>query len=157
VSYFAAVFTRGGCDWTGHEVELDVDSLDEVTDLMRDHANGDEPVVLFTEEDDEWFAVVRLETDEPRAFISDARALLTSTYASLLIELPDEPPDDEEETDGGRRIGGEPGGDDELLTGLGLDAARLHTLATREGVLPGDALLEIAETLGCGDAYERLR
>ena len=157
MAYFAAVFTRDAGGWTGAEVELDVDSVDDVADIMRDHATDDEPVVLFTEEDDEWFAVVRLDADEPRTFISDTRAPSTSHNADVLVEIPGEETAEDDEGEGGRDVGGEPGGDDELLTDLGVDATLLHDVATREGLLPGDALLEIAESLGCGDAYERLR
>lgn len=159
MAYFAAVFTREADDWTGDEVELEVaESLDDVADIMRDYAVDDQPVVLLTEEDDEWFAVVRLDGDEPRTFISDTRAPATSRNAEVLVELPPgEEPADDEEGEGARGVGGEPGGDDELLADLGVDAARLHDVATREGLLPGDALLEIAESLGCGEAYERLR
>ncbi|HEY3684895.1 MAG TPA: tRNA adenosine deaminase-associated protein [Streptosporangiaceae bacterium] len=157
MAYFAAVFTRGADGWTGTEVDLDVESVDDVADIMRDHAADGETVVLFTEEDDEWFAVVRLDADEPRAFISDTRAPLTSHYAEVLVEVPGEEPVEDDEGEGGRGVGGEPGGDDELLTDLGVAPTLLHDVSTREGLLPGDALLEIAESLGCGDAYERLR
>ena len=157
MAYFAAVFTRDADGWTGAEVDLDVDSVDDVADIMRDHATDDEPVVLFTEEDDEWFAVVRLDADEPRTFISDTRAPSTSRNADVLVEIPGEEPAEDDEGEGGRDVGGEPGGDDDLLTDLGVDATLLNDVATRKGLLPGDALLEIAESLGCGDAYERLR
>lgn len=157
MAYFAAVFTRDVDGWTGAEVDLDVDSVDDVADIMRDHATEGDPVVLFTEEDDEWFAVVRLDADEPRTFISDTRAPSTSRNAEVLVEVPDEEPAEEDESEGGRDVGGEPGGDDELLADLGVDSVLLNDVATREGLLPGDALLEIAESLGCGDAYERLR
>ena len=157
MAYFAAVFTRDADGWNGTEVDLEVETVDDVADIMRDHAADGQPVVLFTEEDDEWFAVVRLEADEPRTFISDTRAPLTSHYADLLVDLPNEEPAEDDEGEGARGVGGEPGGDEELLAELGVDAERLHDIATREGLLPGDALLEIAESLGCGDAYEQLR
>lgn len=157
MAYFAAVFTRHADGWNGTEVDLDVETVDDVADLMRDHATDREPVVLFTEEDDEWFAVVRLDGDEPRTFISDTRAPLSSHKAEVLVVIPADEPVDEEESESGRGVGGEPGGDDELLADLGVDATLLHDVATREGLLPGDALLEIAESLGAGDAYEQLR
>lgn len=157
MAYFAAVFTRDADGWSGTEVDLEVETVDDVADIMRDHAADGQPVVLFTEEDDEWFAVVRLDADEPRTFISDTRATLTSHYADVLVEIPNDEPADEEEGEGGRGVGGEPGGDDELLADLGVAAGLLHDVATREGLLPGDALLEIAESLGCGEAYEQLR
>lgn len=157
MAYFAAVFTRDADGWSGTEVDLEVETVDDVADIMRDHASDGQPVVLFTEEDDEWFAIVRLDADEPRTFISDTRAPLTSHYAEVLVDLPTDEPAEDEEGEGGRGVGGEPGGDDELLAELGVDAALLHDVATREGLLPGDALLEIAESLGCGDAYEQLR
>lgn len=157
MAYFAAVFTRGADGWAGTEVDLDVESLDDVVDIMRDHASDGETVILFTEEDDEWFAVVRLDGDEPRTYISDTRAPLTSHYAELLVEVPDEEPADDDDGEGGRGVGGEPGGDAELLTDLGVASSLLHDVSTREGLLPGDALLEIAENLGCADAYEQLR
>jgi putative tRNA adenosine deaminase-associated protein len=119
-------------------------------DLMREAAvetSGD-PVLLLVEEDDEWFAVVRLDgDDEPRAFLSDGRAGRTSGLAGIFAQFlvaDTAAPDDPDLL-----------GDLELLVDLGLDADRLTTLSERS--LPGDALLTVAEQAGFADEFDRLR
>jgi len=76
LSYFAAAVARRGRDWEAEELDLgSVEDLDGIVDVMR-VATGDDAdtVVLLLEEDDEWFAVVRLDEDsDPRVFVSDRR------------------------------------------------------------------------------------
>ncbi|HEX2315136.1 MAG TPA: tRNA adenosine deaminase-associated protein [Thermomonospora sp.] len=142
--YFAAVFARTPQGWVGTEATLDeAEVVDDVTDLMREvavEALGD-PVLLLAEEDDEWFAVARIDgEDDPRVFLSAAR---DEGLAALLRQLVGDTPDDE------------PAGDPALLADLGLPADRLTELGDR--VLPGDALLTIAEHAGFSDEYDNLR
>ena len=148
--YFAAVFAQTEQGWIAAEADLaEAANLDDVSDLMREaavEAIGD-PVLLLVEEDDEWFAVVRLDGEgDPRVFISDSRAVLTSTLAALLHE----------------HIGavaavsdGEPSGDPDLLEDLGTEAERLVELSDR--TLPSDALSAVAERAGFGEEYDCLR
>ena len=67
MSYFAAVLTRSGDRWRAEEVDLDeCESLTDLGDLLRD-TRGDVRVLVI-EQDDEYAAIVRLETDvdDPR-------------------------------------------------------------------------------------------
>lgn len=151
VPYFAAVFAQTEAGWQGAEAELsEALGADDVVDLMREAAvetSGD-PVLLLVEEEDEWFAVVRLDgDDEPRAFLSDGRAGQTSGLAGLLAQfvVADEAVSDELDILG----------DLELLRDLGLDAKHLTDLSERS--LPGDALLAVAERAGFADEFDRLR
>jgi putative tRNA adenosine deaminase-associated protein len=146
VSYFAAVFARTEQGWVGAQADLaDAEAADDIADLMREVAmetEGD-PVLLLIEEDDEWFAVMRLDgEDDPRAFVSDVRAL-TGRLAGLLGQFAEEVPD------------GEVSGDAALLENLGVEAKRLLELSDR--VLPGDALLAVAEETGFAEEFDRLR
>jgi putative tRNA adenosine deaminase-associated protein len=146
VSYFAAVFARTEQGWVGAQADLaDAEGADDVADLMREVAmetEGD-PVLLLLEQDDEWFAVMRLDgEDDPRAFVSDARAL-TGRPAELLGQFVAEVPDSE--------VSGEAA----LLEDLGVEAKRLLELSDR--VLPGDALLAVAEEAGFAEEFDRLR
>ena len=150
VPYFAAVFAQTETGWVGTEAELtELSVVDDLADLMREAAvetTGD-PVLLLVEQDDEWFAVVRLDGEEdPRVFLSDGRAGRTSELGGLLAELiggTEEPADES------------PGGDPSLLQDLGLAAESLSDLSER--ALPGDALLSVAEKAGFAEEFDRLR
>ena len=147
VPYFAAVFARTETGWIGADADLsEILSLDDVADVMREaavEAMGD-LVLMLVEEDDTWFAVVRMEgDDEPRLFVSDPEAGRTSKIAALLAEPLGEPSD------------AEPAGDLTLLDDLGTDADRLVELSER--ALPGDALTIVAEQAGFVDEFDRLR
>lgn len=144
MSYFAAVFARTPQGWVGTEAGLDeAEVVDDVADLMREVAveTFGDPVLLLVEENDEWFAVARLDgDDDPRVFLSAARDVgLPGLFTQLLGDIPD----------------GEAGGDPDLLQDLGLDPARLGELGER--VLPGDALAVVAEQAGFGEEFDRLR
>ena len=77
MSHFAALAARTDDGWHSTEVELEgLADIDEVAEVMRDASVDDGPVLLFVEEDDEWFAIVRVDgVGEPRTFISDARVV----------------------------------------------------------------------------------
>ncbi len=144
VSYFAAVFARTPQGWVGAEAVLaEADHVDDVADLMREAAveSYGDPVLLMIEQDDDWFAVVRLDgEDEPRAFVSTIREDgLGALFQQLVGEVPD----------------GDSGGDPALLEDLGVEAKRLADLGER--ALPGDALLAVAEQAGFGEEFDRLR
>ncbi|MEU6034334.1 MULTISPECIES: tRNA adenosine deaminase-associated protein [Actinomadura] len=144
MSYFAAVFAQTPQGWVGTEAMLsEAEDVDDVADLMREAAveSYGDPVVLLVEEDDEWFAIVRLDGEgDPRAFVSAARG---DGLGALLQELVGDVPD------------GETAGDLHLLDDLGVDAERLVELGER--ALPGDALATIAELAGFGEEFDRLR
>ena len=148
--YYSVVFARTDAGWIGTEVDLsEVAGVDDITDIMRETAveTAGDTVVLLAEEEDEWFAVVRLDDGEdPRVFLSDPGATLTSELARMLHEqigASGEAPSDE------------PAGDPGLLADLGLDSAQLTRLGER--ALPGDALAVIAERAGFAEEYDRLR
>lgn len=164
--YFAAALVHRDGSWSGHEVDLDdVADLEEVADLLRDlSGDGAGPAVLLLEADEEYVGLVRVDggagsLSEPRVFLSDRRAVLTSDKARLLWEDDDEPEvdldvDDEEESS---RPVVEPAGDPDLLADLGLPADALLQLCAEEGLLPGDVLSAVCERAGCLDALEALR
>jgi putative tRNA adenosine deaminase-associated protein len=170
VTYATAAVARVGSAWFGEELELDeVEDLDGVVELLREVVGDDaETALLFVEEDDEWFAVLRIDTDgEPRVFVSDARVIVSSATAALFAEAAiestvDDDADDDEETeddddDEGTRADGDPTGDPALLADLGTPAPRLLKLCEAEGQLPGDVISELCEAAGCLDVLEKLR
>lgn len=148
--YFSVAFARTDAGWVGTETDLaDVAGVDDITDIMRETAveTAGDTVLLLVEEEDEWFAVVRVDDGEdPRVFLSDPRATLTSPLAHMLHEqigdIDESPTDD-------------PVGDSELLADLGTGPPRLTELGERR--LPGDALSVIAEQAGFAEEYDRLR
>ncbi|MER7751052.1 tRNA adenosine deaminase-associated protein [Kitasatospora sp. NPDC097643] len=181
VAYFAAVLARTEDGWDVSETELDdVETLADLADLARDSAQDDDSVLIFIEQEDAWFAIVRVDGEEdPRIFVSDGAAAARSSYGSVLtdelvdqagesefgdldhlvVELEDseeEQEQDDEEADarGGVPVG--PLGDAHLLAEFGLPSEELLALSG-EGAVPGDALEEIAEALGCGEVLEAVR
>jgi len=173
VTYATAALARVDSAWFGDELELDeVEDLDGVVELLREVVGDDaDTALLFVEEDDEWFAVLRVDSDgEPRVFVSDARVIASSDTAALFAEAAiesatdelegaadDDEDDDDEDEDEGTRADGDPTGDPTLLTDLGTPAARLLELCAAEGKLPADIIAELCEAAGCLDVLEKLR
>jgi putative tRNA adenosine deaminase-associated protein len=167
LSYFAVVLSRARQQWSAAEIDLgDVEDFDglieEATAQVED---GFDVAVIAVEEDDEWLALVRADADgDARVFLSDTRALTTSSIASLFgdavegqpVADPEEETDDEEEAAGGA-IDAEPGGDPGLVSDLGTTAAALLELCAKEGALPGDVTAAVCERAGCLDVYDALR
>jgi putative tRNA adenosine deaminase-associated protein len=174
VGYFAVVLTRNEAEWETNDIELDeVETLDDLADAMRDTADleSDGPILLLLEQEDLWFAVVRVDgEDDPRVFISDRSAIEHSAYAEMLLEAAqseedaldvddldsdEEEEDDEDERDSGVDDG--PVGDLEILSDLGTSADLLRDLCESKGVLPSEALTTLAERAGAAGALETVR
>lgn len=168
MSYAATVLARADGRWAGEDVEFtDVEDLDGVVELTRSAAGDDcDLALLFVEENDEWFAVLRLDADdEPRVFLSDSRVVASSDVAALFAEAAldtddeDDDPDDESEDDEdeGTVADGDPAGDPALLSDLGTPAKRLLALCAKEGQLPSDVISALCESAGCLDVLEQIR
>jgi len=176
VSHFAALAARTDDGWHSTEVELDgLADIDEVAEVMRDASVDDGPVLLFVEEDDEWFAIVRVDgVGEPRTFISDARVVPGSELAALVYEeeavlddVADEPEaslddDDgdvelEEDEESATRPDAEPRGATDVLADLGISAPQLLAMCAEEGMLPADVITAVCERLGCAEEIEVYR
>ncbi|AVZ73965.1 hypothetical protein SLUN_19125 [Streptomyces lunaelactis] len=178
--YFAALLARTQDGWQASDTELDdVETLSDLTDLAREASVDEDTVLVYIEQEDAWFGVVRVEGEEdPRIYVSDAAAAARSSYGEILTnELlggdDDDPADDldtldldgtedgepdgddEEEADGELGPGGElvpagPVGDRDILMDLGLSEKELLALDT-------DALLVIADAVGAADVLETVR
>ncbi|MEU5399773.1 hypothetical protein ABZ348_10800 [Streptomyces sp. NPDC005963] len=178
--YFAALLARTQDGWEASDTELDdVETLSDLADLAREASVDEETVLLFIEQEDAWFGVVRVEgEDDPRIFISDAAAAARSSYGEILTnELlgrdEDDPADDldaldldgtedgEPDDHDGARTAAEPSvtgdavppgpvGDRDILSDLGLSDKELLALET-------DVLPEIADALGVADVLETVR
>jgi putative tRNA adenosine deaminase-associated protein len=173
VSHFAALAAKTHDGWHSSEVELDgLADIDEVADVMRDASVDDGPVLLFVEQDDEWFAIVRVDgVGEPRTFISDARVVPGSPLAALVFEevpedvvedvdvsLDDDDDDDVEEAEEpAARPDAEPRGVSDVLVDLGISASQLLAMCAEEGMLPADVITAICERLGCAEEIEVYR
>ena len=158
--YFAAALVQSADGWTGREVDMDeVEDLDALVELLRDHAEGG-TALFFLEENDEYLAIVRVDGDrDPRTFISDDRAVGTSPLAALVMEdvaAPEEA-EGEDDDDEGTRPDADVAGDVEIVASFGIPAARLTELCATEGLLPGDIVSAICEKAGCGEAVDELR
>jgi putative tRNA adenosine deaminase-associated protein len=179
VAYFAVVLARTEDGWDVNDVDLDeVEELSDLADLMRESADEDSdgPFLLFLEQEDLWFAVVRVDgEDDPRVFVSDRAAVEHSAYAEMLLEavgeekadavgaddvLPDADADDEnadDEPEPAAVDASGPVGDQDILADLGTDAHTLVGLCTKEGMLPSEVLTYLAEQAGAADALESVR
>jgi putative tRNA adenosine deaminase-associated protein len=163
VSYFAAALARTPDGWTAEELDLDgLADVDEVADRVRDVDGEAETALLFVEEDDEYVAILRVDADDLRVFVSDAQAAQSYPVAGIFagaVEDEPAPPsdlddDDEEEDD---PPDSEPVGDADLLADLGTPRRDLIALVTHERTLPSDVISEVCERAGCLDELETLR
>jgi putative tRNA adenosine deaminase-associated protein len=166
VAYFAALLARTHDGWASTEIELDqVDDLDGLGDLMRDAAADEAPVLLFLEQEDLWFAIVRVDgDDDPRVFVSDRAAVGRSAYAEMLLSAEEALFEDLEQVEADEGFDEDvpppvtgPAGDGGLLSDLGTAEGDLLALCAREGILPTDVLTTLAERAGAVDALESVR
>ncbi|MGW0389509.1 tRNA adenosine deaminase-associated protein [Streptomyces sp. NPDC003042] len=181
--YFAALLARTEDGWEASDLELDdVESLSDLIDLARSAAVDDDTVVALIEQEDAWFGVIRVDGEEdPRYFVSNASAADRSSYGSMLTKelLGSDEEDDEldeldldgtedgeeepisaftdEDDDADDTVGAGseplptgPLGDPRLLDDLGVSNKQLMTL-------DGDALSEIADSLGATEVLEAVR
>ncbi|MFB7419337.1 hypothetical protein ACFC18_20600 [Streptomyces sp. NPDC056121] len=181
--YFAALLARTEDGWEASDTELDdVEALSDLTDLAREASAGaaeDDTVLVFIEQEDAWFGVVRVDGEEdPRIYVSDAAAAARSSYGEILLtdELLGKDPDQDEldaldldGTEDGEPDPADEDGDDDatgaaaeavppgpigdrlILADLGVSEKELLALDTN------DALSEIAEVLGAAEVLETVR
>ncbi|MFI2734065.1 hypothetical protein [Streptomyces sp. NPDC018711] len=177
--YFAALLARTEDGWEASDTELDdVETLSDLAELARE-ASDDDTVIVFIEQEDAWFGIVRIEGEEdPRIYVSDGAAAARSSYGEMLTrellgdDLDDlvddletldldgtedgEPFDaDADEDDEAGSVAAEavpaaPVGDRLILADLGMSPEDLLALDT-------DALAEIADALGAADVLEAVR
>ena len=162
MSYFAAALARTPAGWTAEELDLDgLSDVDAVADRVRDVDGEAETALLFVEEDDEYVAILRVDADDLRVFVSDSQAAETYPVAGIFAgaAVEDEPPpradsdvDAEEDPPDS-----EPVGDADLLADLGTSRRDLIALVTHERTLPSDVITEVCERAGCLDELETLR
>lgn len=184
MSHFEALLARTHARWRGvdSDVEIgDLEDIEDVADAMRDLAIDDEPVLLFVEQDDEWFGIVRVDGPaEPKTFISDARVVSVSELATALFgDLAPEPVAagvaagvaslDDAASDEGVEDGSddeeraseapdtEPAGAADLLADFGISGPELLAMCAEEGALPADVITSVCERLGCADEIEVYR
>ena len=161
--YFAAALARTPDGWAAHEVDLDgVGDVDELADLVRDVDPAARSTLLFVEEDDEYVAIVRVDSAsvEPRIFVSDSRAAADYATAAMLavaVGTADVAESDDDGEDSALGYDAEPLGSPDLLADLGTPARTLLALCAHEGNLPADVITEICERAGCLDELEALR
>ncbi|MFH8293432.1 hypothetical protein [Streptomyces sp. NPDC018059] len=183
--YFAALLARTEDGWEASDTELDdVETLADLADLAREATADydDDTVLVFIEQEDAWFGVVRVDGEEdPRIYVSDAAAAARSSYGEILLTdemLGRDPGADDtvadldaldlDGTEDGEPEDSADGGDDGPAdTGdavppgpLG-DAELLTDLGVPEkellGLEAGDALNDIAEILGAAEVLETVR
>ena len=161
MSYFAAALARTPDGWTARELDLDgASDVDELAERIRDLEDEAETALLFVEEDDEYVAILRLDTsaDEPRVFVSDAHAAdsypVAELFATAVEEHTSPVAHDDDEPPG---HDSEPLGDADLLSDLGTSRRMLIELVTHESTLPADVITEVCERAGCLDELETLR
>jgi len=171
--YFAALLARTEDGWEASDTELDdVEALTDLAELAREASVDEDTVLVFIEQEEAWFAVVRVDGEEdPRIYVSDAAAAARSSYGEILLtdEMLGRDPDDlddlvdldgtedgendDDPTDDPVPYG--PLGDSELLSDYGVTDKELLVLSGAN--VPSEALSAIAESLGCADVLEAVR
>jgi putative tRNA adenosine deaminase-associated protein len=164
VPYFATALARSPDGWAAHDVDLDgVNDVDELADLVREVDPDASSTLLFVEEDDEYVAIVRVDSgaEEPRIFVSDSRAAADyPTVAMLAVAVgPADAADPDSADDEDRALGYDatPIGTADLLADLGTPARMLLEICAHEGNLPADVITEICDRAGCLDEFEAIR
>ncbi|MFD9241132.1 hypothetical protein ACFV0D_04200 [Streptomyces sp. NPDC059556] len=176
--YFAALLARTEDGWEASDTELDdVETLSDLTELARE-ASDDDTVIVFIEQEDAWFGIVRIEGEEdPRIYVSDGAAAARSSYGEILTReilgddlddivdelesldldgtedgepLDGDTDDDEETSVAAEAVPAAPVGDRLILADLGMPPADLMALDS-------DALAEIADALGAAEVLEAVR
>src|SRR6185437_5867886 len=141
---------RTPAGWTAEELDLDgLTDVDAVADRVRDVDGEAETALLFVEEDDEYVAILRVDADDLRVFVSDSQAAESYPVAGIFAGAVEE--EDEDQPDS------EPVGDADLLADLGTPRRDLIALVTHERTLPSDVISEVCERAGCLDELETLR
>jgi putative tRNA adenosine deaminase-associated protein len=177
--YFAALLARTEDGWQASEPDLDdVETLADLSDLARGAGDEEETVLVFIEQEDAWFGVIRVDGEEdPRIYVSDAAAAARSSYGEILLtdEVLGRDPEDldnlvdldgteDGEDDDDESVAGPsedhvpvgPLGDTDLLADLGMSTSDLLALSG-DGALTGEALGEIADAIGAADVLEAVR
>ncbi|MCP3818006.1 hypothetical protein NLX86_07685 [Streptomyces sp. A3M-1-3] len=184
--YFAALLARTEDGWEASDTELDdVETLSDLTDLAREATAGgsdDETVLVFIEQEDAWFGIVRVDGEEdPRIYLSDAAAAARSSYGEILLtdELLGREPGAAEELDALEELvdldgteDGEPddeadeSDDESVLSGEAVPSGPIgdRQILTDLGMsekellsLGTEALSDIAEALGAAEVLETVR
>ncbi|WAU85959.1 hypothetical protein O1Q96_43450 [Streptomyces sp. Qhu-G9] len=183
--YFAALLARTEDGWEASDTELDdVETLSDLTDLAREASVDDDTVLVYIEQEDAWFGVVRVDGEEdPRIYVSDAAAAARSSYGEILLtdELLGRDPGDDTvadldslDLDGTEDGESENGSEDDEEDGVDPpvkgeivppgpigDREVLVDLGVNEKELLAldstDALSEIAEVLGAAEVLEAVR
>ncbi|CAM5528717.1 hypothetical protein SFIMM107S_05917 [Streptomyces griseus] len=117
--YFAALLARTEDGWEASDTELDdVETLSDLTDLAREASVDEDTVLVYIEQEDAWFGVVRVDGARrtPESYVSDASAAARSSYGEILL------------TD--EMLGREPGAEDEI--------AALEELVDLDGTEDGE-------------------
>ncbi|RDG37147.1 tRNA adenosine deaminase-associated protein [Streptomyces corynorhini] len=181
--YFAALLARTEDGWEASDTDLDdVETLSDLTDLAREASVDEETVLVFIEQEDSWFGILRVEGEEdPRIYVSDAASAARSSYGEILIDEllggdDDDPADDLDALDLDGTEDGEPDERDETYDDSGPDSgltdgetvpsgpvgdrAILTDLGLSETdllALESDAMAEIADALGAAEVLETVR
>jgi putative tRNA adenosine deaminase-associated protein len=186
--YFAALLARTEDGWEASDTELDdVETLSDLTDLAHEASVDEDTVLVYIEQEDAWFGVLRVDGEEdPRIYVSDASAAARSSYGEILLtdellgrepgaedeiaaleELVDFDGTEDDEPEEPRSHAGaavpEPGLDhdsDAVPAGPLGDPGILADLGVSEKdllALRTDALAEIADVLGAAEVLEGVR
>lgn len=183
--YFAALLARTEDGWEASDTELDdVETLSDLTDLAREASVDEDTVLVFIEQEDAWFGVLRVEGEEdPRIYVSDAAMAARSSYGEILTDellggddndLDDaldtldldgtedgetEEQEDTDDTDGGTGAAAAAGAG-AVPAGPAGDRGILADLGLSEAellALETDAMSEIADALGASEVLETAR
>ncbi|MFE1546647.1 hypothetical protein [Streptomyces sp. NPDC058718] len=179
--YFAALLARTEDGWEASDTELDdVETLSDLAELARE-ASDDDTVIVYIEQEDAWFGIVRIEGEEdPRIYVSDGAAAARSSYGEILTreilgddldaELDELESLDLDGTEDGEPLADDADDDDDdgpagvaaeavpaAPVGDALVLADLGLSERELRALDSDALAVIADALGAAEVLEAVR
>lgn len=146
---FAVAAYRNEGEW--QVVELHPTLAEDIDDLSE--ALGRFPsevgVLGLVSMNDDFFVILRRTGSQVRVMLSDITAATDWPLAGGVADLLDLPDAEDE-------VEPRPVGDLEIISDLGMPALELGVLCDDDDLYPDDVLLDVAERLGFGPAFEAI-
>lgn len=146
---FVVVAYRDDARWEVAELSPALgEDLDALLDALG-RFPGDDGVLAMVSVIDEFFVIARVVGDETRLLLSDATMADLWPLATGVAEhlgLPEVTDEDEPA----------PAGDLALLADLGVASVELELLCTDDDLYPDDVLVDVANRIGFGAAFEAI-
>lgn len=181
MSYFTEILAETSGSWRARDIDVhESETLEELLELMRASGEGDGDVVTVIEHEDDWFALVRLNTeDESSVFLSNVDGVRESPFAEVFEEFlggtseefeeefepadvdPDAEDDEDDEEDEPAMLASDEdanwAGDADLFADRGVSAEELITQVEEHSDDPSQVVTFVGEAVGFAEQLEAVR